>query len=117
METSTNLASVKPGPAESGSMPEIYLVQCSTRSSLGPALEAVRDSISKLSSLVSPHSCAKLYPERIKLLGVAGHMCGCACSSALLQDSSPVLASLLCMSCDRTAPLKGHLMPEDSGGM
>jgi hypothetical protein len=55
VETSTNLASVKPGPAEGGSAPQKYMVQCSTRSSLGPPLEAVRDSISKLSGLVGPH--------------------------------------------------------------
>ncbi|EIE18888.1 aminoacyl-histidine dipeptidase [Coccomyxa subellipsoidea C-169] len=52
VETSTNLASVKPCPAENGALPEKYMVQCTTRSSLGPPLEAVRDSISKLSGLV-----------------------------------------------------------------
>lgn len=52
VETSTNLASVKPGAAESGARPDKYLIQCSTRSSLGPVLEAVRDSIAKLSGLV-----------------------------------------------------------------
>ncbi|BDA48997.1 Cytosol non-specific dipeptidase [Coccomyxa sp. Obi] len=52
VETSTNLASVKPGPADGGARPNKYLIQCSTRSSLGPVLEAVRDSIAKLSRLV-----------------------------------------------------------------
>ena len=59
VETSTNLASVKPCPTENGALPEKYMVQCSTRSSLGPPLEAVRDSISKLSGLVrGPHNPA-----------------------------------------------------------
>ena len=60
VETSTNLASVKPaeGGASDGSA-AAYLVNCSTRSSLGPALEATRDSIAKLAALVSP-SLARL---------------------------------------------------------
>lgn len=39
VETSTNLASIKPQPAEGGQA--VFAVQCSTRSSLMPALEQV----------------------------------------------------------------------------
>ncbi|CAK0786449.1 hypothetical protein CVIRNUC_009662 [Coccomyxa viridis] len=51
VETSSNLASVKPEGPE-GSAPSAYKVNCSTRSSLLPALEQVRDSIARLSRLV-----------------------------------------------------------------
>ena len=52
VETSTNLASVKPDSSK-GSAPSAYKINCSTRSSLSPALENVRDSIARLSKLVS----------------------------------------------------------------
>ena len=51
METSTNLASVKPDSSDD-SAPGAYKINCSTRSSLSPALEHVRDSIARLSRLV-----------------------------------------------------------------
>ena len=51
VETSTNLASVKPD-SSTDSAPSAYKVNCSTRSSLSPALEHVRDSIARLSRLV-----------------------------------------------------------------
>jgi hypothetical protein len=54
VETSTNLASVKPD-SSNGSAPSAYKINCSTRSSLLPALENIRDSIARLSKLVSPH--------------------------------------------------------------
>jgi hypothetical protein len=52
VETSTNLASVKPD-SSNGSAPCAYKINCSTRSSLSPALENARDSIARLSKLVS----------------------------------------------------------------
>ena len=54
VETSTNLASVKPAEGGSGGSGggAAYLINCSTRSSLMPALEATRDSIAKLAALV-----------------------------------------------------------------
>ena len=55
METSSNLASVKPEGTE-GSAPTAYKVNCSTRSSLLPALQHVRDSIARLSRLVSGYA-------------------------------------------------------------
>ncbi|CAL5222920.1 g5353 [Coccomyxa viridis] len=51
VETSTNLASVKPDSTDN-SAPGAYKINCSTRSSLSPALEHVRDSIARLSRLV-----------------------------------------------------------------
>ena len=54
VETSSNLASVKPEETE-GSAPTAYKVNCSTRSSLSPALEQVRDSIARLARLVGGH--------------------------------------------------------------
>ena len=54
VETSSNLASVKPEESEGGA-PTAYKVNCSTRSSLLPALEQVRDSIARLSRLVRGH--------------------------------------------------------------
>ena len=57
VETSTNLASVKPASSNE-SAPSAYKINCSTRSSLSPALENVRDSIARLSKLVS-------HPERL----------------------------------------------------
>ena len=51
VETSTNLASVKPDSSDD-SAPGAYKINCSTRSSLSLALEHVRDSIARLSRLV-----------------------------------------------------------------
>lgn len=47
METSTNLASIKPQPSDAGGQ-AVFAVQCSTRSSLMPALEQVRKQTSEV---------------------------------------------------------------------
>ena len=49
VETSSNLASVRPAEGPEGS----YSIVCCTRSSLGPALEAVRDRIVEVGQRVS----------------------------------------------------------------
>lgn len=49
VESSTNLASVQPGPVEGSSV--LYRVQCSTRSSLMHALERCRGAIRQIAGL------------------------------------------------------------------
>lgn len=53
VETSTNLASVKQDSSSGEGVPTAYKINCSTRSSLSPAMDSVRDSIARLSCLVS----------------------------------------------------------------
>lgn len=51
VETSTNLASVKPVESDAAAGQACFAVQCSTRSSLMPALEQVRSSINRIGRL------------------------------------------------------------------